>query len=84
MRRKSETRTGEKGAKKMMASTTVEAVAERHCRLLRPVRDHEGRSRFGEKPKILREVNNLQRKMFLVQFNDGATTFLFPDEIVVE
>ena len=69
----------------IMTSTTVDAVAtERHCRLLRPVRDHEGRSRFGEKPKILREVNNLERKMFLVQFNDGATTFLFPDEIIVE
>ena len=68
----------------MMASTNIEAVVERHCRLLRPVRDHEGRSRFGEKPKILREIDNLERKMFLVQFNDGATTFLFPDEVVVE
>ena len=48
------------------------------------VRDHQGRSRFKEQPRILREVNNLDRRMFLVQFDDGSTTFLFPDEVVVE
>lgn len=68
----------------MMTSANTEAVTGRHCKLQRPVRDHEGRSRFGEQPRILREVNNLDRRMFLVQFADGATTFLFPDEIVVE
>jgi hypothetical protein len=69
----------------MMASTSIEAaVVGRNCRLLRPVRDHEGRNRFGEKPLILREVNNLDRHMYLVQFDDGATTFLFPDEVSVE
>jgi hypothetical protein len=67
-----------------MAISNAEAVVGRHCRLLRPVRDHEGRMRFSEKPKVLREVNNLERHMFLVQFDDGATTFLFPDEVVVE
>ncbi|MGO9605000.1 MAG: hypothetical protein ACLQAT_16710 [Candidatus Binataceae bacterium] len=67
-----------------MASTNVEVVVGRHCRLLRPVRDHAGRSRYGEKPRVLREVNNLERHMLLVQFDDGATTFLFPDEVVVE
>jgi len=68
----------------MMASVNEEAVVGRHCRLLRPVRDHAGRTRFSEKPKVLREVNNLERHMLLVQFDDGATTFLFPDEVVVE
>lgn len=68
----------------MMTSTNTAAVAGRHCKLQRPVRDHEGRSRFTEQPRILREVNNLDRRMFLVQFDDGATTFLFPDEVVVE
>ena len=53
------------------------------CRLLKPVRDHDGRSRFQEQPRILREINNLDRRMFLVQFPDGATTFLFPDEVVI-
>jgi hypothetical protein len=66
------------------ASTNGEAVVGRHCRLLRPVRDRDGRTRFNEKPIVLREVNNLDRHMFLVQFEDGSTTFLFPDEVVLE
>jgi len=68
----------------MMLSTNTEAVTGRYCKLQKPVRDHEGRSRFSEQPRILREVNNLDRRMYLVQFDDGATTFLFPDEVVVE
>jgi hypothetical protein len=52
-----------------------------HCRLLKPVRDHEGRSRFVERPRVLHEVTNLGRHMYLVQFDDGATTYLFPNEI---
>jgi len=67
-----------------MENAQTEAVKGRHCRLLRPVRDREGRSRFNEQARIVREVFNLERRMFLVQFGDGATTFLFPDEIVVE
>ncbi len=58
--------------------------AGRHCRLLRPVRDHEGRTRFGEQPTILRQIRNLDRSMYLVQFSDGATTFLFPDEVAID
>ena len=61
----------------------TEQMVGKHCRLLRPVRDHEGRSRFNEEPRIVREIENLGRRMYLVQFNDGATTFLFPDEVVV-
>jgi hypothetical protein len=68
----------------MMISTNTEAVTGRHCKLQKPVRDHEGRSRFSEQPRILREVTNLDRRMYLVQFDDGATTFLFPDEVVLE
>jgi hypothetical protein len=67
-----------------MITENNEAVVGRVCKLQRPVRDHEGRSRFSEQPRILREINNLDRRMFLVQFADGATTFLFPDEVVVE
>ena len=75
---------GSKGWEMTMVISNAEAVVGRHCRLLQPVRDHEGRMRFSEKPKVLREVNNLERHMLLVQFDDGATTFLFPDEVVVE
>ncbi len=59
------------------------AVIGMHCKLLRPVRDHEGRSRFQEQPQILREINNLDRRMYLVRFDDGSTTFLFPDEVLL-
>jgi hypothetical protein len=61
-----------------------DAVVGRHCRLVRPVRDTQGKSRFSEEPVILRAVNNLGRHMYLVQFDDGSTTFLFPNEIIVQ
>jgi hypothetical protein len=67
-----------------MESVNSETMIGRRCRLLKPVRDHEGMSRFSEKPRILRSVDNLGRRMFLVQFDDGATTFLFPDEVTIE
>jgi hypothetical protein len=67
-----------------MESVNSETINGRRCRLLKPVRDHEGLSRFSEKPRILRSVDNLGRHMFLVQFDDGATTFLFPDEVKIE
>ena len=54
---------------------------KKRCRLLGPVRDHSGRVHFGEYPTILRKVNNLDRQMFLVRFDDGATTFVFPHEL---
>lgn len=53
----------------------------RRCRLTRPVRDRQGRSRFAERPQILREIDNLDRHMYLVRFDDGATTLLFPNEL---
>ncbi len=68
---------------KMTSNANNAAVVGRFCKLQRPVRDHDGRSRFSERPRILREMNNLDRRMYLVQFDDGATTFLFPDEVVV-
>jgi len=51
------------------------------CRLVRPIRDRAGRVHFGESPIILRELVNLDRRMLLVQFGDGSTTFVFPEEI---
>jgi hypothetical protein len=67
-----------------METMNVDAVVGRHCNLLRPVRDRQGRTRFSEKPRILRLIDNLGRRMFLVQFEDGSTTFLFPDEVNIE
>lgn len=57
--------------------------SEKRCRLVGSIRDHNGRVRFGEQPTIVREVDNLDRHMFLVRFDDGATTFLFPHEIAL-
>lgn len=67
-----------------MESTISETIVGRRCRLLIPVRDHEGLTRYSERPRILRSLDNLGRRMLLVKFDDGATTFLFPDEVVVE
>jgi hypothetical protein len=53
------------------------------CELRRPVRDHDGRVRFRETPMILREMDNLGRHLYLVSFDDGSTTFLFPEEVAV-
>jgi hypothetical protein len=67
-----------------MQAIESEGIIGRHCLLLKPVRDREGQMRFSEKPRIVREVNNLNRRMFLVEFSDGRTTFLFPDEVDIE
>lgn len=59
----------------------TQVQTENRCRLLRPIRDREGRAHFGERPRIVRELENLDRHMFLVEFENGATTFVFPHEI---
>ncbi len=66
-----------------MKTADMTLAPGQYCRLLTPVRDHEGRSRFGERPRILRHITNLDRSMYLVQFSDGATTFLFPNEVAL-
>ncbi len=68
----------------MVSTSEAADVVGKHCRMLRPVRDHEGRARYAEQPTILRQIRNLDRCMYLVQFSDGATTFLFPDEVTIE
>lgn len=62
----------------------AETVIGRYCRLQRPVRDRAGKVHFEERPRILREVTNLGRMMYLVEFVDGATTFVFPDEVAIQ
>jgi hypothetical protein len=68
----------------MISDANFESVVGRQCRLLKPVRDHQGRTRFAEHPRIVRELINLGRRMYLVEFEDRATTFLFPNEIAIE
>lgn len=50
-------------------------------KLKRPVRAGEGKQYFTEIATILRVSFNLDREMYLVGFDDGATTFLFPNEV---
>ena len=64
-----------------MESQAQSIRSGRRCRLLKPIRDRNGRIHFGEVPVILRELVNLGRQMFLVQFGDGSTTFVFPEEV---
>lgn len=67
-----------------MENIVSEEIVGRRCLLLKPVRDHQGVAHFNEKPVIVRELNNLDRRMFLVKFADGHTTFLFPEEVNIE
>ena len=61
----------------------TETVVGKTCKLLCEVRDAQGKSRFNEEVVILKEVINLDRRMLLVKFLDGVTTFLFPHEIEI-
>ncbi len=66
-----------------MNCVEIEAgTQDRRCSLVRPIRDHEGRIRFHESPVVVKEMSNLGRLMYLVRFDDGGTTFVFPDEII--
>jgi len=69
----------------MNTSTTTATVNpnRKYCKLLAPVRDHEGHIRYEEAVEIIKEIDNLERHMFLVRFEDGATTFVFPHEVEV-
>jgi len=59
------------------------AVTGKHCRLLKPVRDREGHTHFSEQPLIVQVIKNLDRCMYLVKFDSGTTTFVFPHEMAV-
>lgn len=58
----------------------MEAGMRKRCQLTLPIRDRSGTVHFKENPEILREVDNLGRRMLLVRFDDGSTTFIFPYE----
>ncbi len=67
-----------------MNTMCAEETITRLCWLVKPIRDKAGRVRFNEMARIVDEVENLGRQMYLVKFQDGSTTFLFPDEIRFE
>ncbi len=62
-------------------TTATDSPKRKFCRLLEQVRDHEGHIRFAEAVEIVKEIDNLDRHMFLVRFKDGSTTFVFPHEV---
>jgi hypothetical protein len=64
-------------------NTTTDNPNRKYCRLLEPVRDHEGHIRFTEAVEIIKEIDNLDRHMYLVRFEDGSTTFVFPHEVEI-
>jgi hypothetical protein len=70
-----------------METSTTESNTDnpkrKFCRLLEPVRDHEGHIRFTEAVEIIKEIDNLDRHMYLVRFEDGSTTFVFPHEVEI-
>ena len=55
------------------------------CRLVHPIRDPEGKSRYREEsdPIIIRVGNNLDRLMLYVQLNDKTIMVLFPKDIEI-
>jgi hypothetical protein len=55
------------------------------CRLVRPIRDPEGKSRYREElnPTIIRVGNNLDRLMLYVQLSDETIMVLFPKDIEI-
>ena len=59
------------------------AKFHKRCQLALSMRDRAGRVRFRENPEVVREIENLGRRMLLVRFEDGGTTFLFPHEVRV-
>ena len=64
-----------------LIATATDNPKRKYCRLLEPVRDHEGHIRFAESVEIVKEIDNLDRHMYLIRFEDGATTFVFPHEV---
>ena len=55
----------------------------KRVKLLAPVRAGNGKEYFKEHPKIIRLSETLGRPMYLVKWDDDATTFVFPNELEV-
>ena len=68
-----------------MDADTTPSVVRRRCTLLQRVHDFRGKPRFGERPMVMSPpIQNLGRKMFRVQFDDGAWAFVFSHEILID
>lgn len=59
----------------------MDEIVGKKVKLKIPVRAGNGKQYFKELATVSRVCFNLDRKMYLVSFDDGATTFLFPDEV---
>lgn len=57
----------------------------KQCRLLKPIRDPNGKTRYREEinPTVIRVTVNLDREMYHVRLNDGLIMILFPREIEI-
>ena len=66
------------------ANQTVAGASGKSCQLRMPIRDRAGPTHFRDHPRVIREVDNLGRHMYLVRFDDGATTFVFPHEVEIQ
>ena len=54
------------------------------CRAKRVVRTPETKIEPERRGTILHEIENLGRRMVLVQWDDNASLYVFPDEIEID
>jgi hypothetical protein len=66
-----------------VANQTVAGANSKSRQLRIAIRDGAGRTHFRDHPQVLREIDNLGRHMYLMRFDDGATTFVFPHEVEI-
>jgi hypothetical protein len=53
------------------------------CRAKATLHSHSAMVQSGEQGTINYEVENLGRRMFLVEWDNGSSMFAFPDEIEI-
>ena len=62
---------------------TETAISGKRCRVTRPLESVSGRiERFAE-GRIRYVTQNLDRLLFLVEWDGGGSTMLFPDELEI-
>ena len=56
----------------------------RRCRAKKMVRTHEAKIEPERRGTIVHELENLGRRMVLVEWDDNSSLYVFPDEIEIE
>jgi len=56
----------------------------RRCRATKMVRTHEAKIEPERRGTIVHEIENLGRRMVLVEWDDNSSLYVFPDEIEIE